>query len=524
MQRRVLFALPILALVLSANLAFADNATTNQSLLNFAYSYAICKVNFTTMFVGNVSSVDPSLAIALNGQAGILRQGASYLDVYVSSDNVPGFRSYMQGSFDPQLNNVSTKIHSDILSANLSSNTLARLKTYYQTDQGFLATCENAPAKKYADQVLSNYNADEDRLQNQITVLASKNVSTSNLTSLLASSESQIIVPLQNAISNATNSSQISHALSTYCLLDGCKSGTNFHLDAKFALQKLNLLDQKILVVTNASTQAQISADLSTASSTLATVGASAYQNNQEKIIWNNLTAASSLIQHEYNLLRINVTKVISKYNQILDNYQNQVSKLSASINTSSLSALLTNATNEIIVPLQQNPTPQNARTYCLLNDCTNGNFHLDAQFSIDALAQAIAKAQTYNSINLTALSAAQEDLSNATNLVSETGTQQYSASVAAQIWININNTKSEIKYIIIHARGKANHTTISAVVHTNVSVHGNASITSTTIHRKTNSSANVSITSSVSTHTNQSANTSSKSTIKSVISTGVNG
>ena len=183
---------------------------------------------------------------------------------------------------------------------NISRNTTMQLKSHYNNvSKAGLKSCDFNALKTEANAKVASYKEYIAGYQTQISGMASKGFNTSSLAQAIQNENSTVVTPLQNAINAATNSSQMSAAITGYCLFNGCKKGVNGHLAAAFTLQKLTAITNKVATVnnTNATQIAQVRSDLSVAQSTLVTVGTSVYTNGQNATVWNNLHSAASLLK-----------------------------------------------------------------------------------------------------------------------------------------------------------------------------------------------------------------------------------
>src|SRR5271157_3877610 len=233
-----LFAASVAALFLLSSTAFAQNLTANQTYLAAAAQYAQCKTNFTSAFIGQVTSAVPRLS-GLGQYSAALQSDTSRLSSIAATGNVASFRSYLSGTYDPELNAISGNVSAQMRAANLSRNQTSQLRLLYNGTLATYASCRIDSIRDSASRKLDLFNDSIADYQKEANVLSQQGVNVSALDLLLQNAKSQIATPLAAAVGLASNASQISAALNRYCLFDGCRNGTNFHLAAHFELDRL---------------------------------------------------------------------------------------------------------------------------------------------------------------------------------------------------------------------------------------------------------------------------------------------
>ncbi len=154
----------------------------------------------------------------------------------------------------------------------------------------------------------------------------------------------------------------------------------------------------------------------------------------------------------------------IAEYQNVTNTYGSLASKYG--IDYSSLTAIVDNATPQVITPLQNGISgAKNASQvkavlgeYCMLNDCPNGyNYHLDARLYTQALTIAYNKLQSVNIggiINSTQMNELNSNIQNATLTVNSAGSNTYSSSQENSLFANLNNGLHVLGKIINSLRG----------------------------------------------------------------------
>jgi hypothetical protein len=434
----------------------------------------------TANFIGQASTASPKLA-SLAQYSVSLQADSAHLSMLASSGNVTSFRAYTSGTFDPALNAAARNISSAIRAANLSANTTLQIRAGYNNAIAAYRTCNVNAAKAYALQKLSLFNQSIEKYQNESDEMASDGINASSLNQLLQSAGSQIVQPLSSAISKADdNASQISTALAEYCLFDGCRNGTNFHLAAHYELQKLQLELTYLQSAKNlsASSTAAAQAFLNNASSVLQAADSKAYAGSQSPEIFGNLTLASKAMQQArqqaaFTKARQAAQKLVASYQNAIERYQAAVGKLEYPvIDRTGINQTLSQAETAIIIPLQNainassNVTQlRNAvRSFCLENACQNGtNYHLgvllrlnESQTYLAYLDARAANTTMHITVNQTALASAQGFLGSASSLISSVGRGQFSSAQTGQLDACFGNFTNALRSAFRVARPSA--------------------------------------------------------------------
>jgi hypothetical protein len=275
------------------------NSSNNQTILNNAYAFANCWTTFAAVQVNQTVKTIPSLSSNLTPDISTLQNENSQLHTYVTSDNVKGFAAYFHTTYEPGIIYVATSTVENVHYANVSKSTKYSLDLEFLADRSTFFNCTKAPVTNLTNEKLDFYNYVVNKFDIQITALSANGINTTNMTAVVNGGQTQIIQPLQAALSSATNVSQINQALNEYCLFDGCKSGLNYHLDAKFQIAKLDAIDAKLLSEPNITANETLelrnaSTQLNNATTILNSVGTSQYSGNQATEIWSQIKTAET--------------------------------------------------------------------------------------------------------------------------------------------------------------------------------------------------------------------------------------
>lgn len=277
---------------------FAANSIVTQAALNAAMAHVSCKTNFTAAFIGDLGAAAPQLA-NLSNYSSALSQDAVQLQAYASADNVTGFRSYVQGTYDPEMLTTRIDVAQRVLNAGLTRSVIVRLRQEWNTTYTAYQSCDFSALKLFADAKVAGYEQILAAYSSQDANLSSRGIDTANLTLIVQNANNAVVQPLQAAINGAKNASQLQAAINGYCLFDGCAGGVNGHVSAYMTWARAQAILGKLesLNKTNATATAQVNADLGSSKAELGLVGTAAYAGSQETVVWSNLTAASALVK-----------------------------------------------------------------------------------------------------------------------------------------------------------------------------------------------------------------------------------
>lgn len=297
----ILLATITFASSISIAAASADTASLNRSLLNASVAEINCKTNLTVTFLNNVATSYPNTTNSISPLITSIKEDNAQLQSYAQSGNMSSFRSYVSGTYDPEISAINTEARKDIR-GNVSGTTVHSLKVQFNATRSTYQQCALPALKEFGNDKVAAYKAEIAGYAQTVSALSSNGVQTSALNQTISNANSTIIIPLQNAINSATNVSQLESAINGYCLFDGCRNGIDYHLAANFATEKITAIINKAetmnLTANQTSALSSAKADIAISTSTLQTVGTSRYKDGQNTTIWSNIRNASVLVRH----------------------------------------------------------------------------------------------------------------------------------------------------------------------------------------------------------------------------------
>lgn len=292
-----------LALIIFATLSNAAGQTNElkDRQLAVAVEDVKCRVNFTVAVLDSIIR-NSANASFLTHYIKPLQNDESQLQTYANNGDVDGFRNYTENEFDPDLRIAARAIvvWGNIHGGSLSNNSKQAIRLAYVQLRSTFETCQLNALKELAEAKIDFYNSTIKFYRAKIANLTAKDVRTSGLTAIVTGAQAQIITPLQSAVDNATNATELMYAMRQYCLFDGCQAGTNYHIATKFEIEKLGRITDAISSTASSYgfgdnlTQAQNY--LSNARSALGGIGTAPYTSQQQDAIWNNIGNAAQAI------------------------------------------------------------------------------------------------------------------------------------------------------------------------------------------------------------------------------------
>lgn len=306
-------ALVSCALLIIPAAAFADSssnqqdkASVEQSYLNAVLARATCQANYETGSIGIAISDIPNIdQTAIGADSGKINSDLQTLTTDANNNNKNQFRTDLK-SFRTDSKTATLDLRSAIKNVNPSSDEKTKLKTDLGNIKSTDKSCMFGAGQQFANARIQAYGTGIQKVQNKADSLKSKGADTTLLNQLINQAQTNL-GNLAASISSATDSSQLKAALQSYCQYNGCKTGTNFHLAAKSALDAEQAALDAIKSNPNSGQYSsqidKAQTDLTNAQNILTSVGTSKYQGTQQTDVWNALHDAHGIIKQLWNEL-----------------------------------------------------------------------------------------------------------------------------------------------------------------------------------------------------------------------------
>ena len=299
-KRLYSLALGIFSAVLFVTLVSANPQPNASQALSPLSQELACRVNFNIGVLNSmIAAGNSSNSSSLQNSLATLQNDLAQIQNMSNSTDV---QEFMKTQYQSDMRNVISSVQVwRQEKKGMSLDERAALITDYKNLQSDYTACEQQVSRLMIGNRLQDYQQQISNLQNQTSGLQNRGFNVTALNGIITNAQTEIIIPLQNSLSSANSTQDAQSAARTYCLYNGCVNGTNFHLDAQFNLARAKIILDDLQ--TNAaafnldnSTLLQAQQDLSSAQSTLASVGTGVYQPGQEQAIFGNVQSASKLI------------------------------------------------------------------------------------------------------------------------------------------------------------------------------------------------------------------------------------
>ncbi|MBI5223961.1 hypothetical protein HY990_06090 [Candidatus Micrarchaeota archaeon] len=260
-----------------------------------------CKTDFNVGVISDFIAAVPNSSINLSSTIDKLAQDTAQLQSYANSNDTENFRSYLRSTYEPDARAAKAQLNLVRRGSNLDNSTRVSLRAQYDQLRSTYDSCHVAAVRSFVNTKADAYGKYLDDLDRKINDLGQKGVNVDSLRDLVSKARSVVIGPLRNDLGSADTAKLIRAAGKSYCMFDGCGNGTDFHLAAKFEIEKLDLILSKI----ESSNASNVSSEkiqiargyLSRASAALIAVDDGKYTDESKANVWNNIKSASDEIQ-----------------------------------------------------------------------------------------------------------------------------------------------------------------------------------------------------------------------------------
>ena len=248
-----------------------------------------CNTNFTEKVINSLvekDAADPGLKV----RAQKLKDTTAQLKNLADQNRTKEFRALLKTTYNQDLK--SARVTTKTSKKNVTATVKNRVKDDYKQFRAELEACNVDKLKKHAEARLERWEQKIAHRREVANNLSAKGVNVQGLLNLLSAAETQILGPIRASLS-LNNATEIQNAIKGYCPFNGCANGTNYHLAAKFEIEKLNRIID--LLEVNGTTNRTVEARgyLNAAKAALDTVGTTQYTEEQKNAVWNNIKAAS---------------------------------------------------------------------------------------------------------------------------------------------------------------------------------------------------------------------------------------
>ncbi|MGI0093979.1 MAG: hypothetical protein ACREA8_07745 [Nitrosotalea sp.] len=284
--------------------AYADNGTRNNyasQSLQLQLDTMTCRNTYVTGYLGDVASViDNATTTSTLTTTDIPKLGTDFssLQSDASTNNTAQFKTDVN-TYNADTKTADLDVKTDVKTTH-SKTVNTTLRSDNKQLQSTYQSCLFGVKQQVAQFKANMFNTHIANAQNRAGKLASRGMNTAGLNQTINTANAGVQA-FEQAVTNAQNSTQIKAALQSFCLYNGCKTPNNQHFAANTAIQvgqsRLNVLADKNTTSTFQGLVSQAQTDLTNAQTALTQVGSSQYQGNQSDTVWNDIKAASDIMQ-----------------------------------------------------------------------------------------------------------------------------------------------------------------------------------------------------------------------------------
>ncbi len=295
----VLLIIPAVASAQTPTRQQTEIATVQQDSMNATLAQVTCQANYITGYINDTITVIPNInSSAITADSAKIATDLQTLTSDVNNHDKMQFQTGL-----PAIRADFKSGRVDLNSAIKASEPAKTIRSQLRSDMISLAATERSctfmAEQQSAQARVASFEFSIQQAQDRSHRLYLRGVDTTQLNSTIAQAQTDLS-NLASAISSATNSTQLKAAIQSYCLYDGCKSGTNFHFAAQISLGSeqaaLNAIQSNQNSGQYDTLISQAQGNLTSAQNILTSVEGSQYQNTQAKDLWTSLHDAQTVI------------------------------------------------------------------------------------------------------------------------------------------------------------------------------------------------------------------------------------
>jgi len=298
----------VLGVIFLAFIQIAVAETHDGNLLSEKYERVKCGVELTVGHINAIYSIVPTSD--LTDKRSKLEADLTKLEEYATNDDKEGFKNYLKETLKQDFKDANKAVRDwrKENKNNLTKDQKEELKNNYGELKNKYVECNYNALKKFAEAKANAFDAILEGYKNKADKLSEKGVDVTGMNKLLDDAKLEIVDPLKQAISSANDGKSLKDALQKYCLFDSCKEGINFHLAAKFNIEKL---EQAIAKIKSRDDYSEVSGKVGEmqgyvdkANNAINSVGTARYSEEQKKEVWDNIRAAYKSLKEIRDVLK----------------------------------------------------------------------------------------------------------------------------------------------------------------------------------------------------------------------------
>ncbi|MBI2631469.1 hypothetical protein HYW75_00510 [Candidatus Pacearchaeota archaeon] len=268
-----------------------------------------CKVSLTISYMDSLIEAGANLS----SYSEKLQSDISQIDAIVSSGNRSAFKDFVKDTFESDFKSSRDAINQwrKDNNKNLTKEQKASFRESYQNAKKTFDDCHKNSLLDLGNQRIELFEKIIAQYKERTDKFAAKGLDTAGMNKVLEGANTQVINPMKNALISANDSQSIKNILRKYCLFNGCKNGVNYHLAARYEMERLsatiNFIKTKLNSTEYDGKIKEAESNLNAAKGILSEI-ATSHNNDNGKQIWNKATSS-------YKTLK-NLNKNVNKENR----------------------------------------------------------------------------------------------------------------------------------------------------------------------------------------------------------------
>ncbi len=443
-----------------------------------------CKTTFMVSYISELSTMFNSSGL-LNYSSKLTADTAQ-LQTLASSGDMAGYSAFLSSTYDVDIAQANTAIAAAQPWANATDEQKAAIAASYASLKADYNTCTASAVSSFANARIKSYVTKINKYRAERDRLAAMGLNTTGLDQILNDAQTEVMIPLQAALINASNHGGTptsppgnqTNVTTPGNDTNNTNNQTNTTLPGNDTNNTNNQTNTTLDNQTNTTTPEPISVISVTCalsnSSINSTLNISGMTLNIPYTIGNESNSISAVCNATGTSISCEVPNPPVGLNQNLsglsatvggvdftcDVFANMVIPPTNTTNqtntTTGNQTNTTNQTNSSNSTQTRSLVAQAIHQYCLFGGCKDGiNFHLDAKFETEKLAETIAfmRQQNLSNSSLDLLDQAQGYVDDAKAVIAQVGTSDYARGQKQQITKDLNQASKLIKQALSNHR-----------------------------------------------------------------------
>ena len=291
----------VAVMMISVHLAVAEE----KDISNLQISTALkCKGDFTLSVLTSLQTQVPSAGVS--AMITKLTKDVQQLQTLDASGNSSELRTFVKMTYDSDLKAGREAIRAwrTANRGNLTKEQRSLFKRGYEDARGIVEGCQFAALKTVAVKRIAHFTDELARYDATTAKLASAGLDVILLKKVTDDARTQVVTLLQTTLDAAKTADDIKNVFKKYCLYNGCPNGFNYHLAARYNIEKEQLLLNTLKSRNDSniqSTLSQAETAIMNARGVIAELAGAQYPQ-EGRVVWGYITDAHQLLSQARGL------------------------------------------------------------------------------------------------------------------------------------------------------------------------------------------------------------------------------